>query len=239
MHIRCICSSNIIYNYVHTGTDTSMHACVYECVMHVYVCSVHSPSLVDTSLVSLKDKCEMLRWKCSLLRLCRAGGCELATGLGLGEVEWQCCQKLVTSQLRRGRHKARCAPQCSVRIVRCGVTFRIMESVSVNCKPQCCGRWPEWITLRSSLHQTFVSTLACEAPCCLAPTGLAGHELPSHMGPSARRVCQALSKAQAAAEYSPAFSITDYAEHTQYGLLLLRASCSSLFCALANRVRTL
>lgn len=184
MHIWCICSSNIIYNYVHMGTDTSVYVSVYECVMHLYVCSVHSPSLVDPSLVNPRDKCEMLGWKCSLLRLWRAGGCELATGLGLGEVEWQCCRKLVTSQLRRGRHKARCAPppQCSVRTVRCGVTFRTMESVTINCKSQCCGCWPEWTPLRSSLHQSWVSTLACEAPCCLAPTGLAGHELPQPHG---------------------------------------------------------
>lgn len=56
MHIQCICSSNIISNYVHTGTDTSVYTYVYECVMHVYVCSGHSPSLVDMSLVNPRDK---------------------------------------------------------------------------------------------------------------------------------------------------------------------------------------
>lgn len=39
VHIQGICNSNIVYNYIHMGTDISMYARVYECVIHVYVCS--------------------------------------------------------------------------------------------------------------------------------------------------------------------------------------------------------
>jgi hypothetical protein len=39
VHIQGICISNMVYDYVHTGTDISMYECIYECVIHVYVCS--------------------------------------------------------------------------------------------------------------------------------------------------------------------------------------------------------
>lgn len=163
------------------------HVWVYIWVCHTCVCVLMY--IQHLWLICLrgnpKDKLEMLGWKHSLPGLCRAGGCELATSLGLRQVEWQ---GVIRSSWRVGWGGGDTRLAVSVRLVKCGVTFRITESVS--------GCWPEWTPLKSFLHQARLSPLACEVPCCLALTGLAGHELPqshggvsgSEKGPGSRRL---------------------------------------------------